>query len=356
MFDQTINASEDFSPFTLVKEEVFFYLDKSATYNEFYLNSALHTIPPVEKLLDLRSDAKKIFLTMPTSVYHLFIDFAGKLLQEISIDPSIELVMDDHALRFPIPGNQLYVGLLDLFKKLGIKVTVVSLHEYDGIALNNVLLLSGNPIQRNYEQYLYKAALTLVRNKEVKPFRKVFLSRRHMGHRPAPPESPWLTVPNDNRIDDHAAIERYFLSLGYEIVIPDNFTSLEEQVNFFYETEILVSTTSSGITNAVFMQDGQTVVELQTPLVVHIPGVLSVATGDPAIDFSQKMVAVEQLHYFYVKVAFNKKHKYLSICNMTRATSDIVDQIERDAHLKALLQRTEPAPTSAPKKRKWLKR
>ena len=150
MFDQTINASDDFSPFTLAKEDLFFYLDKSMTYHEFYLDSALRIVPPVEKLLDLRSDSKKIFLTMPTSVYHLFIDFAGKILQQIAKDPAIELVIDDHALRFPMPGNKLYIGMLDLFRSLGIKVTVVELREYDGIVLNNVLLLSGNPIQRNY--------------------------------------------------------------------------------------------------------------------------------------------------------------------------------------------------------------
>ena len=68
------------------------------------------------------------------------------------------------------------------------------------------------------------------------------------------------------------------------------------------------------------------------------------------------MVPVEQLHYFYVKVAFNKKHKYLAICNMTRSTSDIVMQVEGDPYLKSLLQRGQVLEALPAKKRRWLKR
>jgi hypothetical protein len=104
------------------------------------------------------------------------------------------------------------------------------------------------------------------------------------------------------------------------------------------------------------MREGQTMVELQTPLIVHMPkqDQMGVPTNG-VFDFSN-MVAVEQLHFFYIKMAFQKKHKYLAINNLTRESNQIIKTIENDKYLKGLLVGEELEEAPQPRKRRWLKR
>lgn len=314
--------------------------------------------PELEKIgnyLDLTSNSKKILIHMPNSIYHFFIDYAGKILKQASLEKNLELVVPSYTLKESFFDSRIYLETLDLFKSLGIKVTVVNVDDYDGLILNKLYVMPVYFVHQNYEKSLYEAALTLVDNKDVLPFRKVFLSRRYMGDRQHSVNLD-LPVKHDNRIDNHDKIENYFRNLGYEIVVPEHFSSLKEQVTFFYETKIIVSTTSSGLMNSAFMREGQTMVELQTPLIVHMPP--QEQMGKPMngeFDFSS-MVAVEQLHYFYIKMAFQKKHKYLALNNLTRESSQIIKTIDNDKYLKALLVGQDLEETSKPRKRKWLRR
>jgi hypothetical protein len=359
----TINAGEHMSPFEFIEGTVFYKINNNENYHQIHQDVVSTTIPDLPNVLSLVSDQKKVFLHMPHSVYHFFMDFLGKLLYLINQDNGIEVVIDTLSLSRNGPGTHIYDGAISLLQGLGVTVTLVDFSKYNGITINNVFLLSYRrmPADKGYATNVFNAGLSLVKDKNVVPFRKVFLSRRMMGNRPADSKFSWLTVLHDNRIDNHDFIENYFRSLGYEVILPEEFSSLEEQVNFFYETAVLVSTTSSGLTNALFMQEGQTLIELQTPLVVHVPKEVRIATGNPEEDFANYMpesIAVEQLHYFYLGIAFQRGLKYLAINNLTRATKDIKSVIDGDPYLKALLTRSEPV-VQVPenKKRKsWLKR
>lgn len=353
--ESTINYGGNQCVFKFIDDNVFYKLDSDKRHHEIDEYALFKNIPEHGDYLNLTSNSKKILINMPNSIYHFFIDYAGKILKQASLEKGLELIVPDYTLKESFFGTRIYLETLDLFRSIGIKVTVVDTDSYDGIILNKVYVMSNYSVHQNYEKSLHEAALTLVENKNITPFRKVFLSRKYMGDRQHSVDSV-LPVKHDNRIDDHSKIEEYFKTLGYEIVVPEHFKSLKEQVTFFYETKIIVSTTSSGLMNSAFMQEGQTMVELQTPLIVYMPpqDQMGVITNTP-LDVS-KMVAVEQLHYFYIKMAFQKKHKYLALNNITRESSYIIDTIENDKYLKALLINEDVEQKLEPRKRKWLKR
>jgi hypothetical protein len=352
--ESSINFGSSQITFKYIENTSFYRFDKDQRHQEVTEYSFHSESDKSNNYLDLTSDSKKIFVNMPNSIYHFFIDYAGKILKQASLEKNLELIVADYNLNDSFFDRRIYIETLELFKSMGIKVIMVDVDKYDGIILNKIYVMPIYAVHQNYEKSLYEASLMLVDNKNVIPFRKVFLSRRHMGDRQH--LSADLPVKHDNRIDSHHKIEDYFKNLGYEIVVPEHFRSLKEQVNFFYETKILISTTSSGLMNSAFMQEGQTMVELQTPLIVHMPR--QDQMGKPmngGFDFSS-MVAVEQLHYFYIKMAFQKKHKYLALNNLTRESGKIISTIENDKYLKALLIGGEPEEVQQPRKRKWLRR
>ena len=120
------------------------------------------------------------------------------------------------------------------------------------------------------------------------------------GHEIIYPEKN-LAFFNDSRIDDHEKIEKYFSSIGFEIIIPENFKNFEDQLNYMYETKILISLTGSGLTNCIFMQPEQKIVEIFTPLII------SKTKNDLNINFQ------EEWHFFNHRMSAIKQHKYFSL-------------------------------------------
>lgn len=352
--ESSINFGVGQHTFKYLDKTVFYRLNEDLRHQEVTEYSFQDSPENLDRYLDLTSKYKKIFINMPNSIYHFFIDYAGKILKQASLEKNLELIVLNYTLKDSFFGSRIYLETIELFESLGIKVKVVDTDLYDGIILDKVYVMPMYSVHQNYEKSLYESALTLVDNKNVVPFRKVFLSRKYMGDRQHSVNSG-LAVNHDNRIDDHSKIESYFKSLGYEIVVPEHFNSLKEQITFFYETKIIVSTTSSGLMNSAFMREGQTMVELQTPLIVHMPPQDQMGgMTNTQFDFST-MVAVEQLHYFYIKMAFQKRHKYLAINNATRESSYIINTIENDKYLKALLM-SDDLEEKVSRKSKWLKR
>ena len=352
--ESTINFGSSQITFSYVENKVFYSVNTDKQHEEITPYAFHSEAEKSEKYLDLTSEHKKIFISMPISIYHFFIDYAGKILKQASLENNLELIVLDYNLKNSPFGTRIYTETLNLIQSAGVKVKVVDTNLYEGIIIDKVYVMPPYSVHQNYEKSLYDAAITLVDNKKIVPFRKAFLSRRQMGDRQN--FNVDLPVKHDNRIDNHDKIENYFKSIGYEIVTPEHFGSLKEQVTFFYETKILVSTTSSGLMNSAFMQEGQTVVELQTPLIVHMPrqDQMGNLIGSP-FDFSN-MVAAEQLHYFYIKMAFQKKHKYLALNNLTRDSGKIISTIENDKYLKDLLVNEYSKEPETSKKRKWLRR
>ena len=91
------------------------------------------------------------------------------------------------------------------------------------------------------------------------------------------------------------------------MLAPENLGSFEDQINYFYKTKTIFSVTSSGLTNSIFMQPGNNVIELQTPFEtqMNVKGSL-------------------ELHSeIYSNLCYTKNHNYLAIPSETNSTKTI---------------------------------
>jgi capsular polysaccharide biosynthesis protein len=107
----------------------------------------------------------------------------------------------------------------------------------------------------------------------------------------------------------------YFSSIGFEVVCPEDFSSFEEQVEYFNSVKILVSPTSAGIANGLLMQKNQTVVELEVPLV---------ASGR------------ETLHSLYAGLLFPMGHLFIMVPTM-RSSAEIINKIKSNKNILEIL-------------------
>jgi len=131
-------------------------------------------------------------------------------------------------------------------------------------------------------------------------------------------------------MDYEKRLEDYFLSLGFEIVYPDEFKSFEEQMNFFYSAKTVASLTGSGLTNACFMQPGSTVIEICTPLISFTQ------IGNGVTDHGS--VGQEEIHHFYNVISTMMDHNYIAIQNMSRSSEHVIQKIENNKSLKKFLE------------------
>lgn len=150
------------------------------------------------------------------------------------------------------------------------------------------------------------------------PFRKVYLSRSHLNYRLDHTYTPRFygtgLYTDDSRMDNQEILESYFESKGYEIVIPESkFNSLAEQIKYFNETEIIVGVTGSALTNSLFMQDGQKVVDIISELV-----------------FEDEIFGVHQVvdSANYMALAYVRKQTYFGIPSR-RDPNDVISQIDK---------------------------
>jgi hypothetical protein len=134
------------------------------------------------------------------------------------------------------------------------------------------------------------------------PHRKVYMPHRgslYGGDIPAEYEY----YRDDSRMEDEYKLQEFFVGMGYEIF---NYgvtaETIEDQINYMTEVKTLVSLTSSGLTNMIFMQTGQTVVEIQAEIVLHIHQ-----------EQSKQETLLQRLHPFYQVLGFMRDHLFISV-------------------------------------------
>lgn len=284
--------------------------------------------------LDLMSDKPKVFIPMSTSFYHLYHDFFGAFLTQYELMPDAKYIIDITIIKDMSP--------LPSFIKLFFKFLNDKKVDYQPIDFNNVSKINVNNFYytnlqaesselNNPSPKIYKMSQNYVKNINAPAIHKVFLSRQNFQNRDLSPLIKGrLPFEHDNRIDDEQKAQEYFQSLGFEVVVPETFKDFEEQINYMYETKILLSSTGSGLTNSCFMRPGSTVVELVTPLISFS----SIGNG-----VTQPLsIAQEEIHHFYHLMAQAMGHKYLGIRNQERNIDKIIETIENDKALKLFLE------------------
>lgn len=115
-----------------------------------------------------------------------------------------------------------------------------------------------------------------------------------------------LKIKNDLRVEDEEILIEYFQNKGYEIVYPEDFNSFEEQIKFFDDVKTMICSSGSGMANMMFMQPGNIVIELQTPVLI---------------------AGTQQVHPFYEGFAWAKRHNFITIPN-ERKSAEIIEHFE----------------------------
>ena len=290
--------------------------------------------------LSVLGNKNKLVISMVNSFYHTLLDNISEIIYAIECYPKHELIIDisetDGFFENPTEQEFLYHNVflyfLETLKLKKIKYRLVKLKDYDIIYMNNfrVIYYQFDAIQKADVVYdFFKFRLS---NPKAVPHRKVFLSRSLAIGRNY--DAPTLTCSHDNRIDDHQKLEALFESMGYEIVRTEELKSFQDQIDLFYETKVLASITGSGLANAAFMQKGQTLIEIVTPLVVPV--------GSPgkAKDLTNPYF-VQELHNFYKNLSYYKKHTYFGIDNDARSFEELSMIIENDRKIKNFLDRSD---------------
>jgi hypothetical protein len=193
---------------------------------------------------------------------------------------------------------------------------ILSNEKIEKIYVNNFYLVTSPFFSEDDMDLLYKTCLKYIRKPDVEPFRTVYISRGYVTDRTYFEAKPGLRFKSDNRILDEPVLEKFFLDNGVEVTHPEDFKDFVDQLNYFYETKTIISLTSSGISNALFMKPGSTVFEIVTPLILGL-GI----NGQGPIDTR------EDLHHLYNALVYIKDHHYISIPNHDRESKTIINKI-----------------------------
>lgn len=127
-----------------------------------------------------------------------------------------------------------------------------------------------------------------------------------------------------NRLDDEQRLEDYLKSLGFEILVPEDFDSYKAQLNYISEARIFASITSSGIYGAYVLNPNAAIVEFITPF-GNFDGDGEIIPSSATLEDSYRILAMIQ------------GNRYVPVSNLSRKVDNIINQIESDPNLKALL-------------------
>jgi hypothetical protein len=284
-------------------------------------------------VLDLVSDQPKVFISLSFSPYHFMHDELGEFLAQYEKTPEAKFIIDitQIAEMDPLPSF-----LSFFFRYLNAKKVdylPVNLTKINKVNINK--FYTRNPSAESFEindpgPKLHAMALESVKDKDIPATKKVYISRRNFkGRELGKLIQGRLPYSNDNRMDDEKKVEDYFKSLGFEIAVPEDFKNFDEQINYFYQAKMVVSSTSSGFINAFFMRPGSTMVEISTPLISFS------RIGD---GFTQPIsLGQQEIHHFYHMMSISLGHKYISIENKDRSAEKVIATIESDSGLKSWL-------------------
>lgn len=300
------------------------------------------------RALTISSEGPKAYMMIHASVYHFFMDIAGSILSFVENNPDVELILDTAVIKVIMNFQQydFFNFFFNALKDQGYKVTIIDSTDNIAINIKDFWVIPNAESPDKAPIRLFNFFNKYIDNPNQKPYRDVYVSRKKIDNRPLPEERRVFGIDDDNRIDDHDALEKLFIDNGFEVIYPEDFKNFKEQINFFHSVRTLVSLTSSGIVNACFMQPNQTIVELVTPFIIDIqPNQMDIEQG-----YKEPRLIIEELHHFYQKIAFYKNHKYVGIQNWNRDHLEIEHSILEDPYMKLFFDRSKSKPIGIFKK------
>lgn len=277
------------------KEKKFYTLNEST-------GIIIHDSIPQEDELVLFPGINKILIRLNKSYYHFMIDSFLLFAYINSVCPKYKYIFyyngieknkfqDNIFLNFFMQYLIKYQIDYELIEKVYSGSSICLDNSYTLTQFHGLLINNPNAITNSNEYFL-----DYVKDLNKKPFRKVYIARKKEN--------------SSTRVYEEHKIKKFFQDNGFEIIYAEDFKNFEDQINFFYETKVLCGATGAGLTNAVLMQNGSTVIEITVPM----------QTFYDYGNFDDMEIAH---HHFYSAISLLKEHKYISIPALNQKISNI---------------------------------
>ena len=300
---------------------------------EYFISSKKENKKDLRNLNNFLEEGDKVFyIDISLEFYHFFMDSFSNILLLYKNNPKslfiINYSVDEH-----IEKQKTFLLILkDFLSKNNIKHILLE-SDYL-IALNNFYYISMiRPCDEQID-LIFDFSRQYVKDKNSTPTKKVFLSRRYTDNQRSFHNTfdyfnknwNWIGLDEKEIIDFHDIRMHneiifcdFIKDIGYEIIYPEKFTSIYEQIDFFNDVKTIISPTSASLINSIFMQPGGNVIELITPM---LPG----HSGN------------FDLHSFhYLDISYVKKHNYFGIPNKIDA-KNLIDYLQNNKQLMNLLE------------------
>lgn len=231
----------------------------------------------------LSSTATKYLIRLDDPFFHVIYDALTLVLKIHRLDPAAVFILYRPRIESEstrkiyeyfeelfksknIEYLMLYPARDELIDKMGYYSPVIETSNYIDIVGH----INDNDLRFTLDDYLLmsREVMANIGGDGVAPHRKVYLSRSHIEHRQFETKEGHVGHTDDTRMYDEELLEDFFRSKGYEIVIPEQrFSTFREQLEYMRSVKVMASITSSAITNALFMEDSQVVIEIVAELV-----------------------------------------------------------------------------------------
>lgn len=291
---------------------------------------------PIEGLPTFYSEEEKIFLKIPNSIYHFLHDVLPTMLKLFEFNNNVLFILDFTAMKDNAYDKNIFNFTNKILKDYNIKHKILYDMSYNIIPkeaettagiqnlinMNNFYYRDFRSIDHIYSGLLNKYFSKYIINKNIKPHKKVFVSRMlNKTDDKVIVKPEWdtkFTRSFVERIDDEQKLANFFSNHGFEIVYPENFDSLEEQLNYFYEVKTIASLSGGSLSNSIFMQEGTNMIEI-------------VSTMMSPFNYPEtNIVDWQEYHgHFYSSIAFQKRQNYFGINNINASSDIIIDRLSR---------------------------
>jgi len=298
-------------------EKKFAYVEDH--FFKLYSESNFDTLHNKRNNLDLTGDRIKVLIEASPAPFHYITGIFGAIANALDMFDNPLIVINVSKIRPPFCNQSLVQFFYYFLEDNNIDYICVDSVDDVRILLDNFYLFPfAEYTIPNSINKIHNMFLKYVKNNDITPTKKVYISRRRVNSGAA-----IYQVPDKNyliRIDDEVPVENFFKSNGFEIVYPEDFKSLKEQINYFYNVKTIASISGGGAINLIFMQSGSNVIELISPLFSPI-GEEDLPEG--------KMINnwVIAHHNFFSNIAYKRELNYIGISNPEKKSSMVLNKI-----------------------------